>query len=65
MIHEHMISKLRAAKAEVEKQKRLIHEEMMEQAKQCRYWTNGQCKAWPAYEAALRALDDLREGYGV
>lgn len=46
---------LRSAKQELDRQRALVDGEMDALARNNQLWTNGQCKAWPAYETALGA----------
>jgi hypothetical protein len=59
------IKELIAAKEEVQKQITLIEQEMEEKGNKGRFWQNGMCSAWPAYERAIEAQAKLREKYGV
>jgi len=60
-----ILATLREAKSENEKQKALVVGEMEERGSNGQLWTNGQCAAWPAYEASLNKLNQLREEFGV
>lgn len=60
-----VIEELRAASAEVQKQRVLVEQEMEEKGRRGKLWENGMCAAWPAYQRAIKAQDELRARHGV
>lgn len=60
-----MIDQLKQAADNVNKYRKLIEQEMVEQGNRGRLWKNGMCKDWPKYEAALIEQERLRYKYGV
>lgn len=52
---------LRSARAEVERLKAEIRAEMLSKAREGHLWSNGQCRAWDAYERAEAHLSATRE----
>ncbi len=56
---------LRAARAEVEKQKAAVHAWVDEQSAACHLCRNGDAPAWPDYEAACKKLEAVRNRCGT
>lgn len=59
------IAVLKAARTEVDRLAAEIKQEMADKGNEGHLWTNGMCRAWPAYEKAHARLTVLREEYGV
>lgn len=62
---ETVLDRLRAAKAEHDRQRQLVIDEMNERGSQGQLWRNDKCKAWPDYERALTNLNLVRKECGV
>jgi hypothetical protein len=62
---EKIIEQLRMARAETEKQSKLVTDEMKERGAKGELWQNKLCKAWPDYERAEMEFATLRNKYEV
>ena len=60
MTSDQMISVLREAREEVERQRKLVSAELLLSRK-----PNHKCAAWPALQAALDKLSAERNGFGT
>ena len=60
-----MIKELKEANDEVNKQRSLVEQEMVDQGNKGNLWQNSMCKAWSDYEAAIVTQENLREKYGI
>ena len=65
VINSDALKELQAARAEVQKQKQAIIDEMSQRAAKMQLWTNGQCAAWGDYVRAEAELQRLRDMYEV